>query len=292
MNSMACCFSVSADQTAIIERWGSFKQQVGPGLHFKVPFMDSVRGKVSMRVHQLDVSCETKTSNNVFLTVVVSIQYEVIPTKVREAYYRLLNPGAQITSYVFDVIRANVPSMELNEVFTNKENIATQVKEDLRNKMDDYGYRILDALVTDIDPNKEVKKAMNDIEASKRFREAALEKAEAEKIIKVKEAEADAESKFLSGQGIARQRQAIIHGLQESVSQFSDNLGVSAEEVMHLILMTQYFDTLQQVSDNSHTNTIMLPHGPGAVHDFGEQLRFGNYATNITNTAQQQKKGV
>jgi regulator of protease activity HflC (stomatin/prohibitin superfamily) len=267
-------FTVKQQTAAIVERFGKFKRIAGAGLNFKIPLIDKVAGRISLRVQQLDVKVETKTKDNVFVVVMVSVQYFVIPEKVVDAFYKLQNAEAQITSYVYDVVRARVPNIILDDVFETKDDIAQAVKVELEQIMDDFGYGIVKALVTDIDPDAKVKASMNEINAAQRLRVAAVEQAEADKIRVVKAAEAEAESKALQGRGIADQRTAIVNGLQESVSQFKSTVeGTSAQDVMNLVLMTQYFDTLKDVGLSSNSNTIMIPHSPSGMNDISEQLR-------------------
>jgi regulator of protease activity HflC (stomatin/prohibitin superfamily) len=267
-------FTVKQQTAAIVERFGRFKRIAGAGLNFKIPLIDKVAGRISLRVQQLDVRVETKTKDNVFVNVIVSVQFFVIPEKVVDAFYKLQNAEAQITSYVYDVVRARVPNIILDDVFETKDDIAQAVKLELEQIMDDFGYGILKALVTDIDPDAKVKASMNEINAAQRLRVAAVEQAEADKIRVVKAAEAEAESKALQGKGIADQRTAIVNGLQESVSHFKSTVeGTSAQDVMNLVLMTQYFDTLKDVGLSSNSNTIMIPHSPSGMNDISEQLR-------------------
>jgi len=266
-------FVVRQQTFAIIERWGKFKRVVGPGLHLKVPIMDRVAGRVSIRVQELNVSIKTKTSDNVFVDLLIAVQYFVDgEDKVWDAFYRLTNPQTQMESWIFDNVRAKVPVMTLDSVFENKEEIAKEIEESLSARLSEYGYKLVRALVNDIQPDKGVADAMNEINRQQRLRVAAEHEGEAKKIIVIKEAEADARSKELSGEGIAKQRIAIVAGLRESVKDASDALGVNAEGVMTLVLMTQYYDMLTDVGKNSRTNTIMLPHTPGAVGELREQI--------------------
>jgi regulator of protease activity HflC (stomatin/prohibitin superfamily) len=258
---------------AIVERWGKFTRVVGPGLHIKVPIMDRVAGRVSIRVQELNVSIKTKTNDNVFVDLLIAVQYFVDgEDKVWDAFYRLTNPQAQMESWIFDNVRAKVPGMILDSVFENKEEIAKEIEESLSARLSEYGYKLVRALVNDIQPDKGVADAMNEINRQQRLRVAAEHEGEAKKIIVIKEAEADARSKELSGEGIAKQRIAIVAGLRESVKDASDALGVNAEGVMTLVLMTQYYDMLTDVGKNSRTNTIMLPHTPGAVGELQKQI--------------------
>jgi regulator of protease activity HflC (stomatin/prohibitin superfamily) len=267
-------FTVSTAEMAVVQRLGKFGRIAGPGLNFKMPWLEKVAGRVNMRVQQFRVEVETKTKDNVFVKILVSVQYQVLQDKVYEAFYKLQNPGDQITSYVFDSVRSQVPKMILDEVFEQKDNVADSVKTELSGVMKDYGYAIIKALVTDINPDEKVKSAMNDINAAQREQVAAQARGEADKILKVKQAEAEAESKALQGRGIADQRKAIISGLRESVEAFKESVeGASAKDVMALVLMTQYFDTLKEIGAQARSNTILMPHSPGAMPDFFEQIQ-------------------
>ena len=266
-------FVVRQQTFAILERWGKFNRVVGPGIHVKVPIMDRVAGRVSIRVQELNVSIKTKTNDNVFVDLLIAVQYFVDgEDKVWDAFYRLTNPQAQMESWIFDNVRAKVPGMILDSVFENKEEIAKEIEESLSARLSEYGYKLVRALVNDIQPDKGVADAMNEINRQQRLRVAAEHEGEAKKIIVIKEAEADARSKELSGEGIAKQRIAIVAGLRESVKDASDALGVNAEGVMTLVLMTQYYDMLTDVGKNSRANTIMLPHTPGAVGELQKQI--------------------
>jgi len=288
---IALAIYVVRQQTfAIIERWGKFTRVVGPGLHVKVPIMDRVAGRVSIRVQELNVSIKTKTNDNVFVDLLIAVQYFVDgEDKVWDAFYRLTNPQAQMESWIFDNVRAKVPGMILDSVFENKEEIAKEIEESLSARLSEYGYKLVRALVNDIQPDKGVADAMNEINRQQRLRVAAEHEGEAKKIIVIKEAEADARSKELSGEGIAKQRIAIVAGLRESVKDASDALGVNAEGVMTLVLMTQYYDMLTDVGKNSRTNTIMLPHSPGAVGELQEQIIASIETSKATGTAEDGK---
>jgi regulator of protease activity HflC (stomatin/prohibitin superfamily) len=267
-------FTIATAKAGVVQRFGRFVRVAGPGLNFKLPWLEQVVAKVDLRVRQLDLKMETKTKDNVFVSIPVSIQFHVLPDHVYEAFYKLSDPKEQIGSYVFNVILGHVPKMNLDEAFEQQNAIATAVKQELDGVMETFGYGIVKALVTDIIPDPKVKSAMNDINAARREQEAANARGEAEKILKVKQAEAEAQSKQLQGQGIANQRKAIIDGLRESVETFKAGVeGTSAKDVMILVLLTQYFDTLKEIGASAHSNTIMLPHSPGGMVDFFEQIR-------------------
>jgi len=278
-------FTVEQQTAAIVERFGKFRRVAGPGLNVKIPLIERVAGRVNLRVQQLDVAVETKTLDNVFVHTVVAVQYRVIPDRVYDAFYRLDQPTVQITAYVFDTVRARVPKMELDAVFERKDEIAMAVKNELSGEMSDFGFQIVQALVTDIDPDKKVKESMNEINAAKRMREAALERGEADKILKVKAAEAEAESKALQGQGIANQRRAIIDGLRDSVDQFQQSIaGVTPEAIMQLVLMTQHYDTVKEIGAASRANTIFVPYSPAGMSDFYAQIRDALISANAATT--------
>ena len=266
-------FTVNTAQVAVITRFGKFLRVAEPGLNWKRPFFDSVAGMVSLRVNQITLTMETKTKDNVFVTIPISVQNRVRPEKVYDAYYKLADPTAQIQSYVEQVILGHVPGMTLDEVFASQSSIAAAVKQELDADMSGFGYEIVNVLVTDIVPDAKVKSAMNDINAAQREQVAANARGEAEKILVVKKAEAEAESKALQGQGIANQRKAIIEGLQVSIEQFQKVVdGASAKEVMQLVMVTQYFDTLKSIGESDKTNTLFLAHSPGVVKDLSDQI--------------------
>jgi regulator of protease activity HflC (stomatin/prohibitin superfamily) len=266
-------FTVNTAQVAVITRFGKFLRVADPGLNWKAPYLDSVAGMVSLRVNQITLTMETKTKDNVFVTIPISVQNRVRPEKVYDAYYKLSDPVAQIKSYVEQVILGHVPGMTLDEVFASQSSIAAAVKQELDADMATFGYEIVNVLVTDIVPDAKVKSAMNDINAAQREQVAANARGEAEKILVVKKAEAEAESKALQGQGIANQRKAIIEGLQVSIEQFQKVVdGTSSKDVMQLVLVTQYFDTLKSIGESDKTNTLFLAHTPGAVKDVSEEI--------------------
>lgn len=267
-------FIVDHQTCAIIERFGKFCKIARPGLNFRIPLIDVIRYRMSLRIHQLDVDVETKTKDDVFVHIVVAVQYRVLEKKIYDAFYSLNDPKHQITSFVFDLVRAQVPNLILDDVFSKKDNIANAVKFELYNPMSEFGYEIMNALVIDIAPDKNVKAAMNEINTAQRLRIAATEKGEAEKILKVKQAEAEAEASILHGKGIAGQRQAIIEGLGQSVDEFVRQIpGTSASHVMDMVLMIQYIDTLKEMSSNSKSNVIFVPSSPGNVNDLAQQIR-------------------
>jgi len=273
---MACCCVVtSTGNRKMVESCGKFHHVALPGCEFLMPCVQAVSGTISMRLQQMEVTCETKSKDNVFLTMRVSVQYQVIndESKIIDAHYRLTNPRMQIESYVYDVVRSTVPKIDLDDVFITKEEISASISSALKESMASFGYEILGTPITDIDPDREVKRAMNEINKTKRLRVAAEDEGEAIKIRAVKEAEAeagrteiqakaDAEAKFLAGQGISRQRQAIMEGLCESVNAFKNEVqGVDAKTVMDLMIVTQYFDMMKDVGAQGKTNAIFLNGG-------------------------------
>jgi len=277
MGQLFCCVQVEQATVAMKETFGRFDKVLEPGLHC-MPwiFGSKIGGYLSLRVQKLDVRCETKTKDNVFVTVVASVQYRALLEKSVDAFYKLSNTKEQIQAYVFDVIRACVPKLNLDAVFEQKNDVAKAVEVELEKAMTNYGFEIVQTLIIDIVPAETVKKAMNEINAAARMRVATQDKAEAEKILQIKRAEAEAESKYLSGLGIARQRQAIVDGLRESVLAFSGNVpGTTAKDVMDMVLVTQYFDTMKEIGASSKSSSVFIPHGPGAVRDVAGQIRDG-----------------
>jgi regulator of protease activity HflC (stomatin/prohibitin superfamily) len=266
-------FTVQTAEVAVITRFGRYLRVAQAGLNWKVPYIDKVDGRLSLRVNQMSLTMETKTKDNVFVTIPISVQTRVRPEKAFEAYYALSDPEAQIKAYVEQVVLGHVPGMMLDDVFASQSSIAAAVKHELDVDMAAFGYEIVNVLVTDIIPDPKVKAAMNDINAAQRSQVAANARGEAEKILVVKKAEAEAESKALQGQGIANQRRAIIEGLRGSIEDFQKTLGdASAKEVMQLVLVTQYFDTLKSIGEQDKTNTLFVSHAPGSVQGFSEQI--------------------
>ncbi len=267
-------FQVRTAEAVVVQRMGKFLRVANAGINFKLPWVDQIAGRIDLRVQQLALDVETKTKDNVFVKIPVSVQYHVIPDKVYEAFYKLANPKQQISSYVFNVILGHVPKMILDDAFLQQSDIAVAIKEGLDDVMKTYGYAIDQALVTDIEPDAKVKAAMNEINAAQREQVAANARGEAEKILKVKQAEAEAESKALQGQGIANQRKAIIEGLKQSVEAFSAAVeGTTPKDVMMLVLVTQYLDTLKEIGASDRSNTIFISHSPAAIGDLFRQMQ-------------------
>ena len=256
-------FTVKQQTAAIIERFGKYASTRTSGLQLKIPVVDRIAGKVNLRIQQLDVIIETKTKDNVFVKLKVSVQFKVLQEKVYEAFYKLEYPHDQITSYVFDVVRAEVPKLKLDDVFERKDDIAVAVKRELNEAMSTYGYDIINTLITDIDPDIQVKNAMNRINAADREKTAAEYEAEAGRIRIVAKAKAEAESKRLQGQGIADQRREIARGLVESVDVLN-RVGINSQEASALIVVTQHYDTLQAIGADTNSNLILLPNSPQA----------------------------
>lgn len=254
-------FIVKQQTAAIIERFGRYHSIRHSGLQIKIPLVDRIAGKLSLKIQQLDVIIETKTLDDVFVKLKVSVQYVVIREKVYDAFYKLEYPHDQITSFVFDVVRAEVPKMKLDDVFVKKDDIAIAVKRELQEYMSEYGYDIIKTLVTDIDPDAQVKAAMNRINASEREKIAAQFEGDAQRILIVEKAKAEAESKRLQGQGIADQRREIARGLEESV-EVLNRVGINSQEASALIVVTQHYDTLQSLGEETNSNLILLPNSP------------------------------
>jgi len=269
-------YLVKQKQAVIIERLGKFNKVSKAGLNFKIPIIDTISGNVNLRVRELPVEVETKTKDDVFVKIVVTVQFFVIDTMtgIKDSFYELNNPEQQIQSYVFDSIRSEVPLMELDDVFAEKEKIAQAIKTELSGTMQQFGFDFIKALVTDIDPDAKVKHSMNEINAAKRMKEAAKEEAEAAKIRVVAAAEADAESKRLAGEGIAHQRIAIANGLKESVEEVKQAMedNVSSKDVMNMLFMTQHYETVSKLGENN-TSTIFMPYSPDNVGDLQMQIQ-------------------
>ena len=259
-------FIVKQQSAAVVERFGKYTSVRQSGLQIKIPIIDSVSGRLSLRIQQLDVVVETKTKDDVFVKVKVSVQYKVIKDKVYDAFYKLDFPQDQITSYVFDVVRAEVPKMILDDVFEKKDDIAIAVKGELNEAMKNYGFDIIKTLVTDIDPDSQVKESMNRINASEREKVAAQFEGDAQRILIVERAKAEAESKRLQGQGIADQRREIARGLEDSVKVLN-NVDINSQEASALIVVTQHYDTLQSVGSASNSNLILMPNSPQSGSD-------------------------
>jgi regulator of protease activity HflC (stomatin/prohibitin superfamily) len=267
-------FTVETAQVAIVQRLGKFARVAGPGLNWKTPLIEAVVRRMSLKVQQFDVQVETKTQDNVFVQIPVSIQYKVMPDAVEAAFYKLTDPVKQIESMVYNVVLGHVPKMKLDDTFLNQADIANDLRDSLDASMKEYGYSIVKVLISDIVPDQKVKAAMNDINAAQREREATVSRAETNKLLLVKQAEAEAESKRLQGEGIANQRKAIISGLKDSVEDFAKTVpGSTPQDVMQLVLMTQYFDTLKDIAANDRSNAILIPHTPNTLTDLFGQIR-------------------
>jgi len=265
-----CLFTISTAEAGVIERFGKYDRTVQAGLNCIVYPYESLVGRVTFRVQQIDVRVETKTLDNVFITATVSVQYQVVREDVFDAFYSLTNPRMQITAHIYDVLRAELPTLELDAVFEAKEELALAVKNALSEVMSRYGYQILQALITDLDPDQRVKNAMNEINSSKRLKYAVAEQAEGAKILQVKAAEAEAEAKYLSGVGVAKQRKAIVDGLRASIVDFNDGVkGTNSKDIMDLLLLTQYFDMVRDVGSARNCKTTFVP----SAKTNGDQMR-------------------
>jgi len=290
----AAFFTVKQQTAAIIERFGKFQSIRQSGLHLKIPIIDRISGRLSLKIQQLDVLIETKTLDDVFVRLKVSVQFKVIKMKVYDAFYKLDYPHDQITSYVFDVVRAEVPKMKLDDVFVKKDDIAIAVKSELNDAMMEYGYDIIKTLVTDIDPDAQVKAAMNRINAADREKTAAQYEGDAARILIVEKAKAEAESKRLQGQGIADQRREIARGLEESV-EVLNKVGINSQEASALIVVTQHYDTLQSIGQQTNSNLILLPNTPQAgsqmLNDMVASFTASNQIGEAMKQAQKKKNG-
>jgi regulator of protease activity HflC (stomatin/prohibitin superfamily) len=259
----------------VVERFGKYNRILSPGLNFLIPFLDIVSKRVNLKIQQMNVHVETKTKDNVFIKLQASVHVQVMSNKVKEACYELDDPYAQISSYIFDVVRAEVPKLDLDDVFVRKDDIANAVKSELSENMEIYGYRIIQTLITDIDPDALVKESMNRINAARRNKEALSEDAEGRKVAKIKDAEAEKESKRLQGEGVAEQRLAIIKGFADSVEDFSNTLkDVSPIEIMQFVLLTQHYDTIKDIGEKN--SSILVPYSPGTLKSLQEQIMEGS----------------
>ncbi len=282
-------FIVRQQTAAVVQRFGKFHSVRDAGLQFKIPVIDQIAGRVSLRIQQLDVIVETKTKDDVFVRLKVSAQYVVLKDKIFDAFYRLEDPHQQITSYVFDTVRAEVPKLKLDDVFEKKDDIAIAIRRELEHSMNDYGYGIIKALVTDIDPDVEVKNAMNRINAAERTKVAAEYEGEAERIRIVAKATAEAESKRLQGRGTADQRREIARGLEESVNVLN-KVGINSQEASALIVITQHYDTLQAISEKTKSALILLPNNPSSASDMLTQMTTSFLAANTIGKLNEEEK--
>ena len=287
-------FIVKQQSAAVVERFGKFVSVRQSGLQLKIPIIDNVAGRLSLRIQQLDVVVETKTKDDVFVKLKVSVQFKVIKDKVYDAFYKLDNPADQITSFIFDVVRAEVPKLILDDVFIKKDDIAIAVKGEIQDAMTEYGFQIIKTLVTDIDPDAQVKESMNRINASEREKVAAQFEGEAQKILIVEKAKAEAESKRLQGQGIADQRREIARGLEDSVKVLN-GVDINSQEASALIVVTQHYDTLQSVDAEANSNLILMPNSPQAgsemLNNMVASFTASNQIGEEMKKARSQKKG-
>ena len=282
-------FIVKQQTAFIIERFGKFNSIRYAGLKFKIPIVDRIAARLSLRIQQLDVVVETKTKDDVFVNMKISVQYQILREKVYDAYYKLQNPHEQLTAYIFDLVRAEIPKMLLDDVFEKKDDIAFAVKRDLKEAMLEYGYDIVKALVTDIDPDQSVKQAMNRINAAEREKIAAQHEGDAQRILIVERARAEAESKRLQGKGIADQRREIARGLEESVDTLN-KAGINPQEASALIVITQHYDTMQAVGSESSSNLILLPNNPNAASTMLNDMTASLLAANKIQEATKKNK--
>jgi regulator of protease activity HflC (stomatin/prohibitin superfamily) len=276
-------FTVEQQERAIVERFGKFVRVAGPGLQTKTPFVERVAGRMSLQVEQINADIETKTKDNVFVHVQLAVQYKVGAEnqQVQDAYYKLDDPEVQMQSYAFDVVRSHIPSMDLDEAYADADTIAMHIQETLHNQMAQYGYEIVKALLTNIEPDQRVKDAMNNINASQRNQIAAAAQGDAQKTLAVKKAEGERETMRLEGEGVAEQRKAIAEGLHESLAIIAQQ-GLDPREAMALVALTQYTDMIRTLGEGSNTNTILLPHSPSGVGDLMAQIRDGILIGDLT----------
>ena len=284
-------FTVEQQERAIVERFGKFVRVATPGLSRKTPFVERVAGRMNLQVEQFNSEIETKTKDNVFVRVKLAVQYKVgaAEQQVQDAYYKLDDPEVQIQAYAFDVVRSHIPSMELDEAYADADTIAQHIQDTLHRNMAEYGYEVVKALITNIEPDQRVKDAMNNINASQRNQVAAAAQGDAEKTLAVKKAEGERETMRLQGEGVAQERKAIAEGLKESLEIISEQ-GLDPKEAMALVALTQYTDMIRALGEGSQTNTILLPHSPSGVGELMDQIRNGILVADLT--AEQQKQGT
>jgi regulator of protease activity HflC (stomatin/prohibitin superfamily) len=276
-------FTVEQQERAIVERFGKFVRVGGPGLQTKTPFVERVAGRVSLQVEQLNSQIETKTKDNVFVVIKLAVQYRcgASDQQVQDAFYKLDDPEVQMQAYAFDVVRSHIPSMDLDEAYADADTIAKHIQDTLQTQMADYGYEIIKALITNIEPDQRVKDAMNNINAARRNQEAATAQGEGDKILRIKKAEAESESMRLHGEGVAAERKAIAEGLKDSLAILADDVGIDPGEAMGLVALTQYMDTLRSVGENGNMTTLLLPHSPAAVGSLMDQIQQGMLTGNL-----------
>jgi regulator of protease activity HflC (stomatin/prohibitin superfamily) len=279
-------FTVEQQERAIVERFGKFVRVANPGLQRKSPFVERVAGRISLQVEQLNAEIETKTQDNVFVHVKLAVQYKVgsEPQQVQDAYYKLDDPEVQIQAYAFDVVRSHIPSMGLDEAYADADTIAMHIQETLHRQMAEYGYEIVKALITNIEPDSRVKDAMNNINASQRNQVAAAAQGDGQKTLAVKKAEGEKETMRLQGEGVAEERKAIAQGLKESLEIIAQQ-GLDPKEAMVLVALTQYTDMIRALGEGSKTNTILLPHSPSGVGELLDQIRNGILVADLTSDA-------
>ena len=266
-------YVVRQQTVVIIERFGKYQTTSGSGMHVRLPFgIDKIAARIQLRLLQSEIVVETKTKDNVFVTLNVATQYRVNEQNVTDSYYKLMRPEAQIKSYIEDALRSSVPKLTLDELFEKKAEIALEVQHQVAEEMSTYGYLIVKTLITKVEPDAEVKQSMNEINAAQRKRVAAQELANADKIKIVTAAEAEAEKDRLHGVGIAQQRKAIVDGLAESIQELKDaNVGMTEEQIMSILLTNQYLDTLNTFAAKGN-QTLFLPNHPEGIEDIRTQI--------------------
>eukprot|EP00002_Diphylleia_rotans_P003517 TRINITY_DN1242_c0_g1_i1.p1 TRINITY_DN1242_c0_g1~~TRINITY_DN1242_c0_g1_i1.p1 ORF type:complete len:292 (+),score=79.03 TRINITY_DN1242_c0_g1_i1:64-939(+) len=269
-----CCFTVSQGEIGIVERCGAFKSTAQPGLQFKLPCCETLAGTINLRIQNVNSRIESKTADNVFVEISVVISYVTDPIDAKDAYYVLQNPTQHIVVCVQTIIRTTVPTMKLDEVFDNKDKLANSARAELANELRGSGFKVVQVLVSDIEPAANVKHAMNEINTQERLRQASVAKAEGDKVAVVKNAEAEAESKYLSGVGLAKQRKAIIDGLGTSILEFSSSVhGTTPHSVMQLVMMNQYFDTVKEIAHTSTGTSLFISHNPSAINGLADEIQ-------------------
>lgn len=264
-------FIVPQQKIYIIERLGKFNRVATAGLHLMIPFIEHRATIMDMRILQLENTIVTKTKDDTFVSLKVAVQYRIDKSRVYEAFYELSDPQDQIKSYIEDSVRNSVPDITLDQTFSQKDEIAQQVKALLQEKMTQFGYSIISTLITDIQPDQAVVNAMNSINEAQRRRQAAKELAEAEKITVVTKAEAQRDEMRLHGEGVAQQRKAIIDGLMQSVTDLQDT-GLNSQQIMSVILANQYIDVLNGFADSQNTKILFTDGKPTGIEGVRDSI--------------------
>lgn len=267
----ASVFIVPQQQAYIVERFGKFQSVMFAGIHMRIPFVDRIAMKTNMRVSQLNVKLETKTLDNVFVTVVASTQFRVNPENVATAYYELRDPAGQLRSYMEDALRSAIPALTLDDAFARKDDVAADVQKTVGNEMSRFGFTVVKTLITAIDPSPQVKHAMDSINAAQREKEATRQRAEAQRIQIETQAAAEAEKTRLQGEGQANYRREIANGIVDQIKSLQA-VGMNIGDVNNVVLFNQYLDVMRSLAESDNAKTVVLPAStPGGYQELYEQ---------------------